>query len=93
MKNKAVVSVVKSLLREMDFKTTFAVKYDPQHVISIRIRLNKNNTFEHQVVEGLDEKVNWLDYPLPMENVEVSEENLLVVVKETELVTPIASSS
>ena len=58
IKNKVSLPVVESLLKEMDFKTTFAVNYDPQHVISIRRQLNKNKDFEHQVVEGLDEKVN-----------------------------------
>ena len=77
----------------MDFKIAFAVNYDPQHVISIRIQVNNNKSFEHQEVEGLDEKSNWLDYPSPMENVEVSQENPLAVVKAKEVSTPIVINS
>ena len=90
IKNKFALPVVEILLQEMDFNTYFVVNYDPQHVISLITLMNKNKAFEHQVVEGLVEKVNWLDYPRPMENVEVTQENPLAMVKETWIVTPIA---
>ena len=93
IKNKATLPVVESMLQKMDFKKYFVVKYDPQHVILLRRQMNKKTYFEHHVVEGLAEKVNWLDYPSPLENVEVSQENPLSMVKETKVVTPIASSS
>ena len=48
----------------MYFKTSFVVNYDPLHVISTRIQVNKNKPFEHQDVEGLAEKENWLDFPV-----------------------------
>ena len=79
------------MLREIDFKIDFAMKFDPQNVISLRRQMNKNKVFEHQIVEALVEKYNWLDYPSSMENVEVTQENPLVKEKETCIVTPIAS--
>ena len=68
IKNKVALPIVESLLQEMDFKTIFVVNYDPQHVISQRRKMNNKKYFEHQVVEGLVERVNWLDYPSPMKN-------------------------
>ena len=70
IKSKVALLVVESLLKGMDFKTYFVVDYDPLHVISIRIKVNNNKPFEYQEVEGLAKKVNWSDYPDPMENVE-----------------------
>ena len=67
--------------------------YDPLHVTSTREHVNKNKTFKHQEVEWLAEKTNWSKYPDPMENVEVPQENPLVVLNATEVVTPIATSS
>ena len=72
IKNKAALPVVDILLREIDFKIDFAMKFDPQNVISLRRQMNKNKVFEHQIVEGLVEKYNWPDYPSSMENVEVT---------------------
>ena len=77
----------------MDFKTTFAVNYDSHHVISIRRWVNKNKHFEHQEVQGLDEREYWLDFSALTENVEASLENPLALVKVTEVVIPIAASS
>ena len=54
----------------MNFKTSFAINYDPHHIISIKIHVNKNKPFEHQEVEGLAEKENWSDYPSLMRNEE-----------------------
>ena len=67
-KNKVALPIVESMLHEMNFKTNFVVNYDPQHAISQRRKMKKNKAFEHQVVEGLVERVNWLDYPSPMKN-------------------------
>ena len=92
-KNKVALAVVESLLQEMDFKKTLAVNYDPHHIISQRRKMNKKRDFEHQVVEGLIERVNWMDYPSSMKNTEVSQENPLAVIKATEVVTPIARNS
>ena len=61
IKNKVALPVVESLLKGMDSKASFRVNYDPEHVISIRIQVNKNKPFEHQEVEGLAEKTNWSD--------------------------------
>ena len=72
IKNKATFPVVENLLQEMYFKKDFVDNYDPQHVISQTRQMNNNNTFEKHVVEILDERVNWLDYPSPMKNVGVS---------------------
>ena len=43
----------------MYFKTSFVVNYDPFHVISTKIQVNKNKYFEYQEVEELDKKENW----------------------------------
>ena len=34
------------------------MNYDPYHIISLRKQANKNNPFDHQVVEGLNEVAN-----------------------------------
>ena len=39
----------------------------------------------------MDEKENWFAYLVPMENVEIPQENPLEVVKAIEVVTPISS--
>ena len=83
IKSKVSLPIVESLLKEMDFKTTFVVNYDPLHVISIIRKVNTNNFFEHQEVEGLDKKEYWSYCLAPMENVEVPQENPLAVVEAT----------
>ena len=55
--------------------------------------MNKNDPFEHEVVERLDESVNQMDYTSPMKNPRVSWENSLGVIKLTELVTPFTRNS
>ena len=58
-----VLPLVESLLRELWFPTKASINYDPHHIISIRRKVNKNNTFEHHGVACLLEAANWLDYP------------------------------
>ena len=62
IKNKVALPVVEILPMDMNFKKSFAVNYDPHHVISQRRQLNKNKEFEHPKVEGLTERTNWMDY-------------------------------
>ena len=56
IKRKVALHMVESLLKEMDLKKTNVVNYDLHHIISINRQVNKNNLFEHQEVESLDEK-------------------------------------
>ena len=60
--------MIEIFLKGMEFQTTTTINYDPHHIISIRKQVNKNKPFEHQEVESLAEKANWLDYPSPMQN-------------------------
>ena len=75
------------MLQEINFRKSFAINYDPHHVISQRGQLNKNKAFEHQEVEGLAERVIWMDYPTQMKDTEVSQENPLAIIKSI-VVTP-----
>ena len=93
VKSRVVLPIIDNLLRSIGISLGGSMNYDPHQVISIRRQLNKNKVFEHQEVEGLAEKSHWSDYPTPMENVEVSQENPLVVVKTTKVLTLIASST
>ena len=54
--------MVEGLLQEMNFKKDTLVNYDPRHVIFQRRKFNKNSAFEHEMVEGLDERDNWMEY-------------------------------
>ena len=54
--------MVEGLLHEINFKKAILVNYDPHHIISQRRQLNKNRAFEHQMVEGLAKKDNWMEY-------------------------------
>ena len=58
IKSKDALHVIESLLKEMGFQRVSPTNYDPHHIISIRKQVNKNKPFEHQEVEGLDEKEN-----------------------------------
>ena len=91
IESKSAIPVVDSLLKGMYFKTNFAVNYDPLHVISTRREVNTNKPFEHREVEGLAEKTNWSDYPKPMENAEVPQENSLEMVKSTEVIATLSN--
>ena len=71
IKSKVTFPVVDNLLKEMRFQTVVDVNYDPHHVISIRIQVNKNKPFEHQEVASLVESSNWMDYPQETWNEEV----------------------
>ena len=46
----------------MDFQNEPKINYDPHHVISLRKQANKNKPFDHQSIEGLAEKANWLQF-------------------------------
>ena len=62
---------VEKLLESMDFQREQRVNYDPYHIISLRKQANKNNPFDHQVVEGLDEIANlfhFMEIPRSDEN-------------------------
>ena len=99
--------MIESLLKEIGFKTTTAINYDPHLIISLRKQVNKNNPFEHQEVEGLVENENWSDYPLVMQNEEdiqqgstslvqdisITQLDPLVIMSTTKIITPIASHS
>ena len=80
-------------LTGMDLKIAFAVNYDPLHVISSRIQVNKNKPSEHQEFEGFARKAHWLDYRVPRENVEILEENPLAMVKSSKVIAPISSTT
>ena len=67
IKTNDAFSMIESLLKDMGFKMATAINYDPHNIISIKKQVNKKKTFEHQEVEGLDEKENWLDHPSPMQ--------------------------
>ena len=68
IKSKVALPLIEGFIKEMGFQTNTAINYDPRHIISIRKQVNKNMPFEHQEVEGLVEKENWLDYHSPMKN-------------------------
>ena len=53
---------VEKLLENMDFMKDPNVNYDPHQVISLRKQANRNKPFEHQVVEGLAEMANLLQF-------------------------------
>ena len=57
-KNKCALMVVEKLLEIMDFQKDQRINYDPHHIISQRKQSNKNNPFDHQVVQGLEEIAN-----------------------------------
>ena len=46
----------------MEFQKEQRVNYDPHHIISLRKQENKNNPFDHQVIEGLSETANLLHF-------------------------------
>ena len=62
IKSKVSLPIVESLLQEMNFNKSIVVNYDAHHVISQRRQLDKKKAFEHQVVEGLAERDNWMEY-------------------------------
>ena len=53
--------------------------------------MNKNREFEHQVVVGLDEKDNWMDYQIEMKDAEALRENPSAIVKSTTIIIPTPS--
>ena len=72
IKNKYGLPIVETMLQNMNFKKAIAANYDPHHVISLRRQLNKNKEFEHHAVEGLADKVIWMDYLTQMKDTKVS---------------------
>ena len=61
-KNKGALVFIEKLLESMDFQREQRVNYDPYHIISLRKQANKNNPFDHQVIEGLNEVANLLHF-------------------------------
>ena len=60
IKIKASSPIVERLSGIMDFQKFETLNYDPHKVISQRRQQNKNKSFEHQVVEGMDKIANLL---------------------------------
>ena len=58
LKNKSALLIIERLLEVMDFQKEQRINYDPHHIISQRKKSNKNNPFDHQVVEVLDKIAN-----------------------------------
>ena len=63
IKNKAPLPLIESLLREMGFPTEASINYDAHHIVSNRMKTNKNKPFEHHEVAGLLEDADWSNYP------------------------------
>ena len=55
--------MVENLLKEMKFQIELVVNYDPHHIISITIQVNKNKPFQHNEIASMAKSANWLDYP------------------------------
>ena len=66
----------------MEFQKNTTINYDPHHVISIRRKVNKNNPFERQQVEGLTKSSNWLNYPLVTRNEEDMQQGSTSLVQD-----------
>ena len=71
IKNKFAFVVVEIMLHDMNFMKSIAVNYDAHHVISQRRQFNKKKEFEHQVVEGLVERDNWMEYHTQIKDAKV----------------------
>ena len=91
IKNKVSLPVIEILLHEMNFKKATTINYDPHHIISQRRQLNKNKAFEHQVVEGLVERANWMKYQKHVKYAYDLQENPLAIMKSTTVIVPTPS--
>ena len=67
IKNKVALLVIEGMLEDMNFMKATKINYDPCHIISQRRQQNKNKSFEHQEIEGLENRANLMDYQLDME--------------------------
>ena len=65
--------MVDGLLQDMNFMKATKINYDPHHIISQRMRQNKNNAFEKQEIKGLADRANLMESHSDVEN----SENLL----------------
>ena len=76
----------------MGFQTDVVVNYDPHYIISIRRRVNKNMPFEHNEIAGMEESVNWIDYPHETQRDADMQEDSTSSVKEVSSTQPDPSS-
>ena len=68
IKNKVSLPIIEILLQEMNFKKLFAFNYGSHHIISQRRYMNKRKAFEHQLVEGLANRADWMEYQIHMKD-------------------------
>ena len=99
----ASISISESIITQND--TT--INYDARHIISIIGKVNKNKPFEHLEIVGMDESVNWIDYPHGTQRDEDTQQGSTSSMKDSsstqlgpssivpiaENITPIASCS